>query len=530
MKRSAVCLLVLFVVALFVPNSTYSEKIQTESVYITAAHVNLDADGKGTIFIYGSNLGDNPEVMLDETQLTVLNSTNASIEAEVEDILPGTYRLAVASLGFDSSDPSTISTLDVTIVDAYVVSVATDGSTEGDATIAAVAPEGSIQPAAPGGGGGNKSPKGDITAVIAGAGLAGGATEGDATLSLDTGYTDGRYVQTGNESDPTVPASVKDGVDWTEVTGIPAGFADGVDDDSGGGDITSVTAGTGLIGGGESGDVTISLGTVGIANGGTGITTAPSAPGQYLHSTGPGVWSVGNIQASDVPPIALAGDVTGQTTNTLVTGLRGRSVSSLLPTSGDVLSFDAAAQEWVPAAPAIPTIADGSVTNAMLTNDSIDVVAGTGLTGGGTVSLGGSVTLGLAASPSDARFKTNVSQLSHVLEDVEKIRGVSFEWNEVYASLTGDSTGGREIGVIAQEIEAVYPELVTTSGDENYKSVNYTKLTAVLIEAVKELKAEKDAQQIQIVKQQEEIADLRARLARLEALVAGRSSFAALPE
>ncbi|MFQ5593145.1 MAG: tail fiber domain-containing protein [Anaerolineae bacterium] len=96
-------------------------------------------------------------------------------------------------------------------------------------------------------------------------------------------------------------------------------------------------------------------------------------------------------------------------------------------------------------------------------------------------------------SSSDARLKTDITQLTNVLEKLERIRGVSFEWNELYKSL-GRSTGHREIGVIAQEIEAVFPELVTTWGDEEYRAVDYGRLTGVLIEAIKELRAEKEAQ------------------------------------
>ena len=50
---------------------------------------------------------------------------------------------------------------------------------------------------------------------------------------------------------------------------------------------------------------------------------------------------------------------------------------------------------------------------------------------------------------------------------------------------------GKDIGVIAQEIEKVLPEIVSER-DTGYKAVNYQKLTALLIEAVKELKEERD--------------------------------------
>jgi hypothetical protein len=73
--------------------------------------------------------------------------------------------------------------------------------------------------------------------------------------------------------------------------------------------------------------------------------------------------------------------------------------------------------------------------------------------------------------------------------------------------------GQKAIGVIAQEAEAVFPELVSSSGKEGYKAVAYGNLTGVLIEAVKELRAEKDAQ----------IAALESRLAKLEASVRDHS-------
>lgn len=92
---------------------------------------------------------------------------------------------------------------------------------------------------------------------------------------------------------------------------------------------------------------------------------------------------------------------------------------------------------------------------------------------------------------SDEQFKTNVTELTNVLDKVEKIRGVSFEWNDK-ADSEGAKVGQKQIGVVAQEVETVFPELVASS-PEGYKSVDYTKLTAVLVEAVKDLKAENEA-------------------------------------
>ena len=93
---------------------------------------------------------------------------------------------------------------------------------------------------------------------------------------------------------------------------------------------------------------------------------------------------------------------------------------------------------------------------------------------------------------SDIRLKKNIQPLGSVLDKVERLNGVSFDWNETYDSL-GRSTGHREIGVIAQDVEAQFPELVTWWSDQNYRAVDYGRLTAVLIEAVKELRAENRA-------------------------------------
>jgi hypothetical protein len=87
---------------------------------------------------------------------------------------------------------------------------------------------------------------------------------------------------------------------------------------------------------------------------------------------------------------------------------------------------------------------------------------------------------------SDIRFKDNIRTIDHALEKVALLRGVTFDWNKNSETI-GATTGNDQIGVVAQEIESVIPQLVSTSQD-GYKSVDYTKLTAVLIEAVKELK------------------------------------------
>jgi len=85
---------------------------------------------------------------------------------------------------------------------------------------------------------------------------------------------------------------------------------------------------------------------------------------------------------------------------------------------------------------------------------------------------------------SDVRFKKNIQPLESALENVLKLEGVSYNWrlDEFPDRVFGDR---KEIGVIAQEIEKVYPELVSTDAD-GYKSVQYSHMVPVLLEAIKE--------------------------------------------
>ena len=97
---------------------------------------------------------------------------------------------------------------------------------------------------------------------------------------------------------------------------------------------------------------------------------------------------------------------------------------------------------------------------------------------------------------SDQRLKTNIKPLERALDKVLTLNGVTYDWRVMeFPEMHFDSD--RHVGVIAQEVEAVLPEAVETGGD-GYKSVNYSNITPLLIEAVKELKAEKDDLQKQV--------------------------------
>ena len=87
---------------------------------------------------------------------------------------------------------------------------------------------------------------------------------------------------------------------------------------------------------------------------------------------------------------------------------------------------------------------------------------------------------------SDKRLKTDISNIENGLEKVMQMQGVYYKRND-------QDDAKMKVGVLAQDMETIVPEVVLTANDEmQTKSVDYGKLTAVLIEAIKDLKAEID--------------------------------------
>ena len=158
----------------------------------------------------------------------------------------------------------------------------------------------------------------------------------------------------------------------------------------------------------------------------------------------------------------------------------------------------------------------GAVT---ITNTGVtSITAGVGIsvssgTGGVTIDIGqavattsnvrfGSIGIGTTASgvagelratgditafySSDVRLKENIQPIENALSKVESISGNTYDWKEGFESI--HSHTGHDIGVIAQEIEKVLPEVVTNR-ETGYKAVQYEKIVPLLIEAIKELSA-----------------------------------------
>jgi hypothetical protein len=317
---------------------------------------------------------------------------------------------------------------------------------------------------------------------------------------------------------------------------------------------------------------------IGNATPSTGAFTTLSSTGATTH--GSDVTITGNLSASNyvITPTVLAGQV-GNTGTTLtgtvstasqpnITGVgtinagtwQGTVVgptyggtghnngSNVITATTNILLNQNVA---INSSPTLNGSNFNSIPNGALTNNSISIVAGTGLSGGGTVALGGTVTLNYTGAPvvgvngtaneiivtgsstaptlstpqqlhtganfqvnslgvgtagsgttgeiratnnviayySDDRLKTRLGKIENALDKLCSLEGFYYEANETAQSL--GYTAQREIGVSAQGTQAVLPEIVKPAPiDNKYLTVQYERFAPLFIEALKELRAE----------------------------------------
>ena len=334
---------------------------------------------------------------------------------------------------------------------------------------------------------------GDITGVTAGAGLSGGGENGAVTLALaDEGVTEPRLDATNSAGTGQVLGYAGSGqFEW-------------VDQASGG--LTSVTTDGTLTGDGTSGNQ-LGLAAGGVAESRLDATNTPNN-GQVLSYSGGDAFTWVDPSASvSTDGVTITGD--GDTTPLAVPdgGIGSAQLTGDAVDSGTVLDNSLTADDLGPGAVGASELADGSV--AIVELDATDG-PGTGEVlghdGGGRFTW-----VDPAASTSSIRFKTEVETITTAQSLIAQLRGVRFRWA---------ADGRPDVGLIAEEVARVLPELVTYESDgTTVQGLRYAPLVAVLIEAAKDQQAALETATQTATAQRAQLDALTARLARLEALV-----------
>ena len=263
---------------------------------------------------------------------------------------------------------------------------------------------------------------------------------------------------------------------------------------------TNTVTSVGTSGNETTGTVTLASGAgVSLSQVGSTITIDSTSAAGATGATGPNglVGASGATGASGV-------SVTGATGPTGATGLTGATGAG----GGVGATGATGAGGGVGATGA--TGAGGGVGATGATGPAGSYTGGTGVTvGGGTISIGQSVDTSSTVTfaevrstgnitayyTSDKRLKKDIVRIENPLEKIEKLNGVRFAWTDDYVLKNGgiDNFFVRDsnVGVIAQEVEEVLPEVVVNRQD-GYMGVNYEMIVPLLIESIKELKKEID--------------------------------------
>jgi hypothetical protein len=215
----------------------------------------------------------------------------------------------------------------------------------------------------------------------------------------------------------------------------------------------------------------------------------------------------GTLTVSNATTLSSTLSVSGSTTlsSTLSVGSNASIGGSLSVTGGTTLSSTLSVGSNASIGGSL-SVTGGATLSSTLSVSSSASISGT-LTVGGTLNIGGTInsngsTITLADDTvisgnlyvtqditafytSDQRLKENITPIPNALDKVLSISGNIFDWTKE------SGKEGTEVGVIAQEVLEILPEVVTTR-DNGYLAVHYDKLVPLLIEAIKELKAEID--------------------------------------
>jgi Chaperone of endosialidase len=271
------------------------------------------------------------------------------------------------------------------------------------------------------------------------------------------------------------------------------------------------------------------IGVRGISNSGTAtlntfLTGIANPGGYFLSNTGQGIYATttGGYNYLTLGKVSQA--VTGysnQTSMYLNIGVAGVAAGTgnikygvygiLSGTAGTTQSSAITGDDNIGATNSFAGLFNGKVkVNGNVSFDGNLSFVGSKNISGFSATFTSTVCASNISCPSDLRYKKNIIPIENSLPNILKINGVRYDWkqNEFPEK---QFSGKNQIGFIAQEIEKIFPEMVLT--DENgFKSVDYARLTPVLVEAIKELNSRNEKLEINNQK-------LESRLNKIEALL-----------